>query len=333
MEKTRIGIFGIGHNHASPAIDALRRDERVEIVGLCEPNEEMLARKLKDCHATFSDITIMTEAELFAVGLDAAMVEPSVPELVPTAKRCAERGLHVHMDKPAGADLKEYKEFLDLSREKRLIFQTGYMYRYNAGIRYAFEKAKSGALGKIYNVTAEMCTKHPAWQKEQFISYGVKSPIMYIFGCHLIDLVLRLKGEPQSLSAFGTVSGDGGIDFTDTSLAVMTYPDGIATIKVSSVEVNGWGMREFTICGEKGTISVSPIEKKLEVREMYDGECDPWSDGFRTVEIAEEERYDPMMREFVGEIRGEIPDRTDYDHEYLLQKYTLAACGYDVAEK
>lgn len=260
-EKTRIGIFGIGHNHASPAIDALRRDERVEIVGLCEPNEEMLARKLKDCHATFSDIKVMTEAELFAAGLDAAMVEPSVPELVPTAKRCAERGLHVHMDKPAGADLEEYKEFLDLSREKRLIFQTGYMYRYNAGIRYAFEKAKSGALGKIYNVTAEMCTKHPAWQKEQFISYGVKSPIMYIFGCHLIDLVLGLKGEPQSLSAFGTVSGDGGIDFTDTSLAVMTYPDGIATVKVSSVEVNGWGMREFTICGEKGTISVSPIEK------------------------------------------------------------------------
>ena len=330
MTKTRIGIYGVGHNHAAGAIDALKRDERVEIVGIYEPDGETLARRRKECPATYDGIANMTETEFFGANPDAVMVETSVPDLVSAARKCAERGLHIHMDKPAGINLDEYGGLLDLARQKRLIFQTGYMYRYNAGIRYVFDKAKSGALGKIYNVTAQMCTKHPAWLKEQFISYGVKSPIMYIFGCHLIDLVLGLKGEPQKINAFGAVSGDGGVDFTDTSLAVMSYPDGIATVKVSSVEVNGWGMREFTVCGEKGTISVSPIEKTMKVVETLDGESSPWNDGARIVEICEEDRYDPMMREFVSEVRGELPNTTDYEREYLLQKYTLAACGYAV---
>ena len=31
--------------------------------------------------------------------------------------------------------LDAYKKFLDIAKDKKLVFQTGYMYRYNAGIR------------------------------------------------------------------------------------------------------------------------------------------------------------------------------------------------------
>lgn len=328
--KVRIGIFGIGHNHAAAAIKTLRALEGVEIVGLCEDDKAMLERRIKENPGVYGDIRVMTKAELFDSRLDAAMCEPSVPYLVPTALECAKHGLHIHMDKPAGVDLEEYAKLLGELSSRRLVFQTGYMYRYNAGIRYVIDSVKDGKLGRIYNITAAMSTKHPEWFKKQLISYGVKAPAMYIFGCHLFDLCLLIKGKPESVTTFHARSQDGGVDFDDTSLSVLKYPDGVATVKVSSVEINGWGMREFTVYGERGTISVSPIENKMLVKETLIDEQEPWKDRFRYVDIEETGRYDVMMREFIDMIRGDIPYDVDFSHEYELQKLTLSASGVEV---
>ena len=330
--KLRIGIFGIGHNHAAAAITALKAREDVEIVGLCEPDDAMREKRLRENPAVYGDIPVMSEECLLASGIRAAMVEASVPDLVPTALRCAEARLHIHMDKPAGTDLALYRTFLDTAEARHLVFQTGYMYRYNAGVRYVLERVRTGALGRIYNITAEMCTKHPGWFERQLIGYGVKAPVMYIFGGHLIDLCMQVKGVPEGLTAFHTESGDGDLRFEDTSLAVLTYPDGIATVKVSSCEINGWGLREFTVFGEQGTITVSPLEAPMHIRETTLAEQEPWKDRYHTVEIPEVGRYDVMMHDFVYMVEGKIPYDVDFTHEYLLQKLTLEACGYTEKE-
>ncbi|MGN1053225.1 MAG: Gfo/Idh/MocA family protein [Candidatus Scatosoma sp.] len=331
-KKVRIGIFGVGHNHGAAAIKALRQRNDVEIVGLCGEDPETLKRRLEEHADVYQGIPVKTKEELFACPIEAAMVETAVPALVPTARECAERGLHVHMDKPAGTDLEEYGKLLELIEKKGLCFQTGYMYRYNAGIRYLINKIREGKLGRIYNVTAQMSTKHPVWFKKQLMSYGVKAPVMYIFGGHLLDLCLQIKGEPVSLQSFHTRSQNDGLDFEDTSLAVLGYNDGTATVRVSSSEINGWGKREFTVYGEKGTVSVSPIECPMIVRETYLENSEPWKDRYTTVQIKETGRYDTMTEEFVAQIRGDMPRETDFRHEYLLQKYTLLSCGYNVKE-
>lgn len=330
MKEARIGIFGIGHNHGAPAVQALKNLKNVKIVGLYEEDDETYAKRLKENPTVYGDIPRMGKEELFSTGLTAAFVEESVPKLVKRATECAEHGLHVHMDKPAGTDLDEYKKFLTVVKEKNLVFQTGYMYRYNAGIKYAVEKAKDGSLGKIYNVTAQMSTKHPEWFKKQLLSYNVKAPVAFIFGGHLIDLCMKVKGVPENLTAYHTVSGDGGIDFEDTSLIVMKYKDGLATVKVSSIEANGWGMREFTVFGEKGSVCVRPLENPTVVTETLNGDEKPWSDVHNTVNVEEKGRYDDMVKEFVEEILGERENDTDVGYEYELQKLTLLACGYEV---
>ena len=155
---------------------------------------------------------------------------------------------------------------------------------------------------------------------------------MFIFGGHLIDLVLQVKGSPKSIAHFEGRSDSDGIDFADTALAVLAYDDGIATVKASSVEVNGWGLREFTVYGENGTISISPIENPMKIKETTLSEQEPWKDRYREISIVEEGRYDVMMQEFVQMITGQIPYDVDFRHEYLLQKLTLEACGYDVED-
>lgn len=327
--KTRIGIFGVGHEHGAPAVQTLRKNPNVEIVGLCEQDPEMLRERIAGNPAAYDGIPVVSMEELFAMKPDAAMVETSVPELVPMATECARRGLHLHMDKPAGIDLPAYKALLDILEQKHLVFQTGFMYRYNAGIRYCLEKVRDGSLGRIYNISAQMCTKHPEWYKQLLFSYHVKAPDMFIFGGHLLDLCLQIKGIPQQMQAFHAKSMDEGTELTDTSVAVLQYLDGIATVKVSSVEVNGWGLRELIVYGEKGTVELRPMESPMELRETWLAEQMPWRAISKKVDIAETGRYDIMMDEFVKMVRGEIPYDVDFRHEYELQKYTLLACGYD----
>lgn len=328
-KKLNVGIFGVGHAHANPNVAALKNTPGVNIVGLCDPNEQLIADKRRDRAEIYADIPVMSESELLASGLDAALIESVVPDLMPLAGKCIDAGLHVQMDKPAWADLAGYKRILDKAKAKGLAFHTGYMYRYNGGFREIMRSFKAGELGDIYNIYAQMCTEHRLEERKRFASYGVPRPINYIFGCHLLDLILLLMGEPKRVEAFGASSGKDGLDTEDTTVVVMEYAKGIASYKVSSVEINGPDMREFTVVGSKRTISLRPLEPAtMSVADagMY------WASDAKIShpdsEIAKDRgrRYDLMMLDFVRAARGEGSEFT-YEHEYLLQKYLMLTCG------
>jgi predicted dehydrogenase len=70
------------------------------------------------------------------------------------------------MDKPASGTLEEYKAVLDTAKEKNLVVQLGYMYRYNPAVQKCMELIREGKLGEIYSINAEMSTFHsPAYKK------------------------------------------------------------------------------------------------------------------------------------------------------------------------
>jgi len=104
-----IGIVqvGIGHNHGAAKMATLRKmPERFKVLGFVEDDDRLLAERSNQpaygglCRYTF-------EEALELPGLEAVAVETVVASLVPAALRCAEAGLHVHMDKPGGEDLSQ----------------------------------------------------------------------------------------------------------------------------------------------------------------------------------------------------------------------------------
>ena len=70
MKKTRIGIFGIGHNHAAAAIDTLCKTEGAEIAGLYEPSDETYARRGKENPGVYDDIPRFSLDEILTTMLD-----------------------------------------------------------------------------------------------------------------------------------------------------------------------------------------------------------------------------------------------------------------------
>ena len=321
----KIGQIGIGHNHGAGKMSAVRKfPDLFQVIGYAEDNEEWVQKRGQlSCYA---DLPRLSEAELLAQ-CDAILVECDVWNLTKTAQRCIDAGKHIHMDKPASGTLEEYKTLLDTAKAKNLTVQLGYMYRYNPAIRKCMELIESGALGEIFSINAEMSTRHTDEYREWLRHFS--GGTMYIFGCHLIDLIVKILGKPETVITRNKHSGLNGIDVADNCFALLDYRNATAKVTTASVENNGWGRRQFVVCGTKGTVEIKPLEipttMTLSTSEMITIDYAVCKQDIEIPDTPSEIRYDEMMQEFAAILQGEKPNPYSYDHEYAVQEVLLRA--------
>lgn len=325
----RIGQIGIGHNHGEAKMLACRkRPDLFEIVGFAEEDEAWYARRGQ--LSGYRDLPRLPVEEVIARS-DAILVEPDVPYLTEVAQRCIAAGKHIHMDKPGSGTLEEFKAVLDGAEERGLVVQLGYMYRYNTAVMQCLEAVRSGKLGEIYSINAEMSTYHKVDYKK-WLS-GFEGGIMYILGSHLVDLTVAMLGEPKKVTSFLQHTGLDGVDFPDNNLAVLEYDRALARIFVSSVEVNGWGRRQLVVSGSRGTIEIKPLENDVV---MYYADTDIATDPYEGMrirvdvdDIPKDCRYDGMMQDFHDCVIGVKKNPYTYAHEYSVQRVLHAVIGKD----
>ena len=77
-------------------------------------------------------------------------------DLLDNAEACVAAGKHVHIDKPAGESLPQFRRILDAAAKQKLLVQMGYMYRYNPAVVLLREFLKKGWLGEVFEVHAVM---------------------------------------------------------------------------------------------------------------------------------------------------------------------------------
>ncbi len=321
--KIKIGQIGIGHNHGDGKMDAFRKfPERFEVVGFSEDNPAWLERRGNlPCYSGLQRLPV----EKLLDECEAIIVETEVPNLTKTAAMCVERGKHIHMDKPASGTLAEFKHVLDTAKAKNLVVQMGYMYRYNPAVLKTIELIREGKLGEIYSINAEMSTFHTVDYKKWLTTF--EGGIQYILGSHFVDLIVYLLGEPQRIVSFLKHTKLDGVDFPDNNLAVLEYDKALARIFVSSVEVNGWGRRQFVVTGSKGSVSILPMERRTH---MTYSDTQITNQPYEDVKIdipvddfSKDGRYDTMALDFYDYITGAKTNPFTYDHDYLVQKVLL----------
>ncbi len=316
----KIGQIGIGHNHGEAKMKAVRKfPELFEVVGFAEENERWIEKRGNS--KGYEGLKRYSVDELIEK-CDAILVETDVWDLTKIAQKCIDAGKHIHMDKPASGTLAEYKHMLDTAREKDLIVQLAYMYRYNPAVQKTLQLIKEGKLGEIYSINAEMSTYHGVAYKKWLTNFG--GGIMYILGCHLIDLIVYILGKPDRITPFLKHTNLDGIDFADNNLAVLEYEKALARVFVSSVEVNGFGRRQFMVSGSKGTVNICPIERPLTMT-YSDTEIADTTYEDRKMFIPFEDntatgRYDEMMKDFYSYIMREKENPFTYEHEYAVQE-------------
>lgn len=328
----KIGQIGMAHDHAEGKMSCVRKFPDVfEVVGVAEENPDVL--RLMGEKSCYKNIPLMSVDELLNLdGLDAIMVETDELSLVNVAQRCIDKGLHVHIDKPAGANLENFARLLSDAKKKNLIVQLAYMYRYNPAVKYCFDAVKKGVLGEIFRVQAIMNTYHPpekrAWMKP------FPGGNMFYLGCHMVDLIIMMMGMPEKIIPFNKSTGFDEVYVTDTGFAVFEYKNALATAEASSNDINGYGRRSLLVCGSKGTIEIRPLEGDyngqpqlmLSLKEMTQGR--EYTDCKSYIAMpAMTGRYDAMMLEFANLIENKLENPFTYEYELMVQKAVLSACG------
>ena len=327
MKKIRVGQIGIGHNHGEGKMQALQKfPELFEVVGYAEDDEEWIQKRGNlEC---YRNLMRMSEDELIGK-CDLIVIETDIWNLTKTAKKCIDMGKHIHLDKPASGTLKEFEALLNSAKEKNLTVQLGYMYRYNHAIRKCMDMIEAGELGEIYQIDAEMSTYHSAEYREWLKNF--KGGSMYIFGSHLVDLVVSILGEPENVFPFIKQTGFKDVYSDDNCFAVLEYEKAIARITNLSVEVNGWGMRRFAVMGSKGTVEIKPIELDVKMTKSTIAYArEPYMDMYENVEVEDVptlSRYDGMMKDLYLSVTGQKENPYSYEHELKVQRTLYKITG------
>ncbi len=323
--RLKVGQIGVGHGHASGKMSAMRKlSDLFEVVGIAEPDAARRARSEKQ--QAYAGLPWLSEAELLATpGLQAVAVETDVRNLVPTAQRCVDAGLHVHLDKPAGESLSDFKTLLDAARQKGVIVQMGYMFRYNPAFRFLYQAVREGWLGSVFEVHAVMSKQVGGAERQALAEYPGGS--MFELGCHLIDSLTTLLGRPERITPFNRTTHPERDRLVDNQLAVFEYPKATATIRSSMIEPFGGERRQFTVCGEEGTIEIAPLEPpkmRMALLNPRDGFRRGWQDVPLPKPVG---RYDDEFRALANMIRGDLPPEWSAEHDLLVQESVLAASG------
>ncbi len=315
----KVGQIGTGHAHANKLSVYLESDD-YEVVGIVEPDPKLRAEA--QTRVPFRDVPWMTQEQLLNVpDLQAVLVETPVRDLLGVAESCVLAGKHVHMDKPAGASLPDYRRLLEQAASRKLMVQMGYMYRYNPAVVLLKEFLRRGWLGDVFEVHAVMSKVVDAASREKFAEFP--GGMMFELGCHLIDLVTGIAGTPTKITSFSQHAAAREDSLLDNMLAVFEYPRGLATIKTSAMEVDGFARRHLVICGTGGTFQIQPLDNPKARFTLSEKQDD--------YELSQEisfpafERYVADAADMARVIRGEQEVKFDYAHDLAVQTAVLEA--------
>ncbi|MDX9979377.1 MAG: Gfo/Idh/MocA family oxidoreductase [Lentisphaeria bacterium] len=337
MEKIKIGQIGITHEHASGKISTLKKMPDVfEIVGVVDDRHISKGATFlpADLLKPYEGLTFMTEEELFNVpGLQAVTVETPNADLVPTAIRCLERDLAMHMDKPGGEYLDLYKKLRKGCEDRGLPFQIGYMFRGNPAVQFCKRIVREKWLGEIYEIQATMSHNYGNDAYNEYLS-TFKGGIVYNLICHLIDFIVPMMGAPEKVTPFLKSTAGALPTAGNNGLAILEYPHATVTLRACSIELNagGQGGRPLKISGTNGTAYLCPLERfdgqalKLHLA-LREGNAE-YAAGAHVIEFEPQaDRYEVQLLELARIINGEMTNPYSYEHDVLVQEILLAASG------
>ena len=332
MRKLKVAQIGTSvFEHSFQVFQSmLTQDDLFDVVGFAnvDRHDGPLQKVFQNHHE-------MTPEEILAIpDLDAIVIECDEKLQTHYALLAAQRNLPMHLEKPCGDDGEAFDRLIDEVEARNLVFHTGYMYRYNPAVQRTLELVRSGKLGEIYSVEAQMNCMHNVSTRQWYKEFTGGQ--MFVLGCHLIDLICQIQGDPQSITPLNMSVENDGLCGEDFGMALLHYPNGISLAKTTAVEPGGYLRRQLNVCGTKGTIEIRPLERgvapevvETEMTEIYadeNGAC-PWGKEPVRTKFEPFNRYDAMMRAFGEMVQGKRVNPWTPEYERKLHRMVLEACG------
>lgn len=315
--RIRIAFLGASHSHASEKVKVVRENAAFELAGICEEDATVREQYQK------SGVPMLTrEQALEDRSIEVIAVESGVKAHAGHARLALGAGKHIHLEKPPADNLREFQALVALARQKRLLIEMGYMWRYHPGINAALEAARQGWLGEVYLVRGTMNTligadRRPEWN----LFHGGQ---MFEQGCHLIDPLVRLLGRPQKVTPILRKHGPFNDNLADNTVAVFEFPRALGIIMSSVLQPGATQHRAFEIFGSNGNAVVRPIEPPILQIDLAKP-AGPYQARTQTVQLPPFRRYVGDFAELAEAVRLKRPLRVTPEEDLLVQETLLEA--------
>jgi predicted dehydrogenase len=320
----RAGILGTRHSHTTGKLKAMQDSPSYEVAGVCETDAAAKARAEKD--PRFRGLRWMAEEELLRdPSIHLIVVECNVWEAIPLGAEVIAAGKHLHLEKPPGNKWEPFKELVEEARGKKLLLQTGYVWRWHEGVNAALDAARKGWLGEVYMVRGTMNADRDPEQRAVEARY--RGGGFFELAGHVIDRTVELLGRPTKVQSWLRHDTKFPDKLADNNLAVFEFDGALAVIAQSARMAGAGDHRSFELIGTDGTIMVWPESSPPRMRVHMRKPQGSYTAGWQDINLPPQPRFVGDFKELARAITTGQPLKLSYDHELLLHETLLRASG------
>ena len=220
----RIGVLSFAHYHANFWCEAFVADDRVDLVGIWDDDEERLERACSTyATAAFEDLdNLLGQVDAVAICSETARHRPLI-------EAAAKRGVSMLCEKPLAATLDDAIAIERLVVRSGIKFVQSFPKRLDPASLEIRRLVKAGELGDVRLVRIRHGHSHAmdkafvdGWWTQPEMSGG---GTLIDEGVHAFDFLHWLFGEPESVQA--TVSYFHGLPVEDAALVHMRWSNGM----------------------------------------------------------------------------------------------------------
>jgi len=241
MKEIRIGVVGIGHL-GNYHLQKYRELSNCRIVGVVDIKEER-ARKAAETHNCLA----MSDHRKLLSSVDAVSIAVPTISHYGIAKDFLEAGIDVLLEKPITTTIEEADELIAIAEAKGLIFQIGFLERFNPAI-----VALRAVMGKPLFI--ETHRLHP------FFERGTDVDVILDLMIHDLDIILHFVKSPiLNVEAVGVSILSDKVDIAN---ARITFSSGCVA-NVTASRVTGKTMQKIRFFGFEGYHAVDYGKREL----------------------------------------------------------------------
>jgi len=323
-KPVRAAVWGTQHSHTTGKLRVMKESPLFEVAAACENDPGAKARAVKD--PRFQGLNWVSEEQLLNDrSIQLIVVECSVWEALPMGQKVIAAGKHLHIEKPPGNSWAPFKAMVEEARRKKLLVQTGYVWRSHEGVNAALDAARKGWLGDVLQVRGAMNADRDAEQRAVEAKY--KGGGLFELGGHIVDRTVDLLGRPVRVQSWLRHHTSFPDKLADNNLTVFEYEKSLAVISQVARMSGAGDHRSFEIIGSDGTFMVWPESNPARMRVHLRKAQGAYKAGWQDLTLGPQPRFAGDFQELAKAITSGEPLRLLYDHELLLQETLLRAAG------
>ncbi|UOE61864.1 Gfo/Idh/MocA family oxidoreductase [Priestia filamentosa] len=258
MEKIRVGVIGCGSIAQHRHLPEYKMNKNVEIVALCDKNEERVHRVAEEYGAKpYTDYKELIESGT----VDAVSVCTPNYLHAEISIYALNQGLHVLCEKPLATSREEAEAMIEAEKRSGKKLMIGHNQRFVSSHQKARELIKNGEIGRVFSFRTTFGHGGPAqWSVEGKESWFFKKEEAIIgamgdLGVHKTDLLRYLLDE--EFAEVGAFVEDHAKDYGDTddnAVCVLKTKSGIIGTLAASWAYMGKEDNSTIIYGEKAIL-------------------------------------------------------------------------------